>query len=117
MKPISEMIEVMQAFERGETIEYFNYKRWHVLTSPSWNWEMYDYRVKQKTKPSINPEHVAEEWKWLAKDASGDCYLYKDEPVKDDASWFNYPSHCANGFSSLVPGNCDWQDSLVRIRD
>ncbi|MCW0413513.1 hypothetical protein NG831_06360 [Xanthomonas sacchari] len=51
MKTTAEMIEVMQAFERGEKIEC-KYLRgndsWDVLPSPSWNWIECDYRIKAR---------------------------------------------------------------------
>lgn len=51
MKTTAEMIEVMQAFERGEKIEC-KYLRgndiWDVLPSPSWNWSECDYRIKAR---------------------------------------------------------------------
>ena len=46
-----EMIEVMQAYERGEEIEKCLVDcedRWVPATSPSWNWAQTSYRVKPK---------------------------------------------------------------------
>lgn len=49
-----EMIEVMQAYERGEQIEYrikdfMRDDEWYVQKSiPEWDWRTYDYRVKPK---------------------------------------------------------------------
>lgn len=54
-----EMIEVMQAYERGEQIEY-RYKdaeRWfsplHPSFEPVWNWAEFEYRVK--IQPAYRP--------------------------------------------------------------
>ena len=54
---LREKIEVMEAFERGEEIEY-RYKIedqdiWGYTdpTQPSWDWDSYDYRIK--TKPEV----------------------------------------------------------------
>lgn len=50
-----EMIEVMQAYERGEEIEKCLVDCediWVPATSPSWNWEQTSYRVKPKEKKS-----------------------------------------------------------------
>ena len=51
-----EMIEVMQAYERGEQIE-FRMKtipendKWGTMTQePEWDWRTFDYRVKPKLK-------------------------------------------------------------------
>ena len=63
---LKEKIEVMQAFERGEEIEY-RYKIedqdiWGYTdpTQPSWDWDSYDYRIKTK------PKQVTIE-KWLCE--------------------------------------------------
>ena len=57
-KTTKEMIEVMQAFERGETIEVIwrgvANDGWDVATTtPSWDWGEYDYRVAPKPKKQI----------------------------------------------------------------
>ena len=48
MKTTKEMIEVMQAYDRGEQIECFNDKQWKDVNNPIWDWLHNDYRVKQK---------------------------------------------------------------------
>ena len=60
------MIEVMQAYERGEQIE-FRMKtipendEWDTMTQePEWNWSDFDYRVKPK--PKYVPFETAEEF-------------------------------------------------------
>ena len=61
MKTIKEMIEVMQAYERGEKIECFNdEEQWRDVNNPIWDWLHNDYRVKPKTK--YVPFDTAEEF-------------------------------------------------------
>ncbi len=51
MKTTAQMIEVMQAWQRGETIEVrdIGEKRWGTLIDePSWNWIDSDYRIKPR---------------------------------------------------------------------
>ena len=48
MKTIKEMIEVMQAYDRGEMIECFNDEQWKYVKNPVWDWLHNDYRVKTK---------------------------------------------------------------------
>ena len=62
MKTTKEMIDVMQADERGEQIECFNddYEQWKDVDSPIWDWLHNDYRVKPKE--SYVPFHTAEEF-------------------------------------------------------
>lgn len=50
MKTTKEMIDVMQAFDRGEKIECFNDEQWKDVNNPIWDWLHNDYRVKQKKK-------------------------------------------------------------------
>ena len=53
MKTTKEMIEVMQAYLRGEKIEYrYGNTDWLECRVPIWNWNSIEYRVKprQKTK-------------------------------------------------------------------
>lgn len=47
-----EMIEVMEAFERGEEIEFSRVYTddWRDIGSPNWNWDQYKYRIKAKYK-------------------------------------------------------------------
>lgn len=50
MTPLAEKIKVMQAFERGEEIQYVccGYENWCDCTEPFWDWDTFDYRVKPK---------------------------------------------------------------------
>lgn len=52
MKTTKEMIEVMQAFDRGEWIEFANigFDDWVATEAPLWDWSSYNYRVKPKPK-------------------------------------------------------------------
>lgn len=71
--------------------------------------------VKKITKPTIDWEHVRNKFKWIAQDAEGGCWLYEDKPVEGEGEWKCSSGDCtsAEGFISLIPGTCDWKDSLV----
>ena len=71
--------------------------------------------VKKITKPFINWEHVHNKFKWLAQDSEGGYWLYEEEPIEIDGEWICSSGDCtsAEGFISLIPGTCDWKDSLV----
>ena len=60
MKTIKEMIEVMQAYDRGEQIEAFYNGVWVDIYIPEWSWGLRDYRVKPKK--SYVPFETAEEF-------------------------------------------------------
>lgn len=51
MKTIKEMIEVMQAYDRGEQIQVKTTNKkcdWEDVKEPYWQWNFCDYRVKPK---------------------------------------------------------------------
>lgn len=58
MKTTKEMIEVMQAYDRGEQIECFNDRTWKCVKNPVWDWLHTNYRVKPKKSyvPFDTPE-------------------------------------------------------------
>lgn len=64
MKTTKEMIEVMQAYERGERIEAKALNNdiygWDETKEPFWDWHNLDYRVKPKKK--YVPFDTAEEF-------------------------------------------------------
>ena len=63
MKTTKEMIEVMQAFDRGEQIQVKTTNKkcdWEDVKEPYWQWNFCDYRVKPKK--SYVPFDTAEEF-------------------------------------------------------
>jgi len=60
-----EMIEVMQAYMRGEAIEISDADKdeWEYIKEPSWDWVNNDYRVK--------PKGYDLEWYWEFKMSDG----------------------------------------------
>ena len=75
--------------------------------------------VMKVTKPSINWEHVRDDYKFLARSASGNAWLYSGEPVIEGKGWEDGGFGCAeaNSYASYTPGTCDWKDSLVKRPD
>ena len=61
MKTTKEIIEVMQAYDRGEQVQLLDIDgNWEDIKSPNWNWCKRDYRVKPKKK--YIPFDTAEEF-------------------------------------------------------
>lgn len=61
MKTTKEMIDVMQAYNRGEQIQILDINGiWEDKEYPYWNWTQCDYRVKPKKK--YIPFDTAEEF-------------------------------------------------------
>lgn len=123
MKTLNEMIQVMQAAQAGQPIEFKSsdgsiIRDWRLI-SPAriyWNWVECDYRVAL-TRPSIDWTHVAPQFRYLVRDKDGTCYLYTAKPYTDNFSIMfvlGSGSFCdATSHASLNPGTCPWQDSLV----
>lgn len=89
-------IEVMQAYLDGKTVQIFYEERWHDWEpeengEPVWCWGSDQWRIKPKevVKPSINWDHVAPEYKYLAMDKDGGVYLYTSKPehIMEFGTW------------------------------
>ena len=82
------------------------------------NRSLYPYPVEvvsRVVRPTINWSHVHTKYRWLAKDPSGSHWLHEKQPYKTDYGWKseNGDYICADGFATLSPGFCDWEDSLI----
>lgn len=87
-----------------------------VRTRPQWESRMsYQVRAieKPKTKPSIDWSYVAPQYKWLARDANGDAYVYKERPQRGGDAWIFGVCKSVDHLKCYVAGDCDWKDSLV----
>lgn len=65
MKTIKEMTEVMLAYEKGEQIQRSCIRLrdgWTDISEPEWNWEVFKYRVKSKSKTKFVPFETIEEF-------------------------------------------------------
>ena len=70
--------------------------------------------VTAAIKPSIDWNHVSENFKWLAMDADGKFHVYTSKPLQGNQQWTtNLPCTPAIHFASFTPGTCNWKDSLV----
>jgi len=56
-------------------------------------------------------------WKWRAKDANGQWFVYMDKPEIDeeDNSWFGEPYECLDDLFEGLP-KVNWRDSLEEIQ-
>ena len=71
--------------------------------------------TKKVTKPTVNWDHVNSRYNYLAQDESGTCWVYEHVPILIEDEWASSRGDCtpADCLQSLVPGTCDWEDSLV----
>ena len=71
--------------------------------------------VKKLVKPSINWEHVRDDYKFLAQDANGNAWLYWEKPMLGDGCWITTRGECseADSYASYTSGAVDWKDSLI----
>ena len=96
-------------------VTYTNDGKYHV----EGNITLFPYPVEITkatiNKPSIDWNHVSEDFKYLAMDEDGECYLYTDKPRQGEWQWAtNLPCTPAFHFASFTSGTCDWKDSLVK---
>ena len=69
-------------------------------------------------KPSVDWDHVSEDFQYLVQDSNGVCYLYTGKPSQGECQWVtNMLCTPAIHFASFTPGTCDWRDSLVKRPD
>lgn len=82
MKTLNEKIEIMQACQRGEQIEFMDCSReWKDTPNPIWDWAKTDYRVKPK--PKYVPFETAEEFlEAQRKHGEGLISIYDDCVMK-----------------------------------
>ena len=125
MKTTAEMIEVMQAFERGENIEAYDWtyatshNDWKPCPIPTWDWNAFNYRIAPApalVPDSIDWSHVAPEFRWMARDLSENAFLYTTPPSGLARVWTTrIASYTVNArsFASYKRGTVDWKDSLV----
>ena len=85
-KTIKEMIEVMEHYKNGGEVEYVerDYVNWERVIKPIWDWDTFDYRVKE-VKETIVIE------KWLLEDTSINTKGIKVViETSDINSWLSY---------------------------
>lgn len=101
--------EAMRA--HGGPYERFSDGGW-VDIEPRWT-QMTVYRVKSKTKPSVDWSVLKKAWRFIARDLGGDAYCYADKPTQGNSGWLRGVSMRIDHLASYDPGTCDWRDSLV----
>lgn len=121
---IRRRITIMEAYLEGETIEIKGLDHepdmWFPLNATKFdNWDAHDYRVKPKEDPTpdtIDWSEVSAKYKFMARDSSGDVYLYEGEPELSHFDWnicdWDYVD--ARCFASYQEGEVSWDESLVR---
>ena len=83
MKTTKEMIEVMQAYDRGEKVQLLNrFGFWVDIDMPEWSWGLRDYRVKPNKK--YVPFDTAEEF-LAAQREHGEVIVDKTSGEKSNA--------------------------------
>lgn len=117
MKTTKEMIEVMQAYERGEQIqESIDQRAWFSCV-PMWNWARCDYRVKPKPKyvPFETAEEFFEAQRKHGRDIIACGELYSNSYVDCYCNVFLYKSDTKDiftfNFETLLE-NCTFADGI-----
>lgn len=119
-KTIDEKLSVMRAWLEGEKIEsrsHFGDGEWYDATHPWWDWNKFEYRLKpsEPVDDYINWDHVSDKFNFMARDRTGEVFLYENKPELLDSVWTEYGRYIdARLFSSLKVGNKPWNESLVK---
>jgi len=105
-------IALFTSWVDGDGLEYYSSMagKWVYTSVPSWGRSI-RYRKAAPTKPSIDWDHVAPQFKWMAT-----TMLYEEKPRLSRTKWECTGGDCANitAFASFRAGTCDWKDSLVQ---
>lgn len=122
-KPFGELSDaevgaLFRAHLAGKSIEFYSgmAEDWRPVELPCW-WHRTPYRIAPEPliPDSINWEHVAPEFKWMARDEDGRAYMFREEPRLERNEWVSSPAgSLAVSFASYRRGTVDWRDSLVR---
>ena len=108
---------VVVRFNNGRTCIYTRDGKYGVDSSIT----LFPYPIeitKAAVKPSIDWNHVSEDFQWLAMDSGGLHHLFSEEPELISTEWTTHALYIyAEHFASFTPGSCDWQDSLVKRPD
>lgn len=89
MNNIDEMLEVLNAYKRGEKIEYYNdaIDRWWAADDPSWDFAEFKYRIAKPEPKKVKLEawlSGTKELRWFHEDA--------ETPMLQQNKWTRVPS-------------------------
>ena len=90
------MIEVMQAYTRGEAIEVSDKGAgdWSEIKYPLWDWNSFEYRVKPITKKvaidkNLNRHFISEQLSNIRELIDTEIFIYEGEYISvDDVLWY-----------------------------
>jgi len=90
-----EMIEVMQAYVRGEAIEVSDKgaSNWSEIKYPLWDWNIFEYRVKPAKKvtldKNLNKRFISKQLSNIAELIDTDIFIYEGKCISvDDVLWY-----------------------------
>ena len=72
---LSEMIKVMQHYADGGDIEVYKTDRWVTGVNPIWDWDTFEYRIKEE-KQKVTIE------KWLCQEKQGDFTVIESSNIE-----------------------------------
>jgi hypothetical protein len=91
----NEMIEVMQAYTKGEAIEVSvkGADDWSEIKCPLWDWNSFEYRVKPAKKvtldKNLNKRFISKQLSNIAELIDTDIFIYEGEYISvDDVLWY-----------------------------
>lgn len=115
MQATKDRIAIMQAYVDGKAVQAKVGGVWCDFDGePSWRLPTGEYRVKPLEPDSINWDHVAPAYRFMARDEDGTVWIYKAHPGLSSTCWSDGGT-CkeAEAFASFKVGGLDWKFSLV----
>lgn len=113
---VDEKVALFRAWTEGHLIEARNGtfpEVWTHHPHPAWRGDCI-YRVRP-VPPSINWDHVAPGFDYLAFDEDGEAFLFTRKPEEGAGEWLSGDGICkyASHFASLVRGSKPWNRALI----
>lgn len=121
---IESRVEVMQAWLDGKAIQFrpagevgpFGWRNFDCDRVPKFNFVNSEYRIRPADPDTIDWSHVAPRFKFMARDYSGNTYLYECKPKMTLIEFYCNETDrlvLADDYASFRRGSVDWSESLV----
>ena len=108
-----EQLDLFEYWLDGGKIEtLFCGESWLENPSPAWFGGL--THRKAVTEDYIDWSQVSPEWRYMARDETGQPLLYVKEPSMDPNNWLDLAMSAPVTQSSYKEGTVGWQDSLVK---
>ena len=110
--PPEAQVAILSAIKKGELVEIFRGGGWTSESRTVVVWLTNPYRIPPR-RHQINWDHVADHLVCMATAINGHHWLMSDDADHRDGYWISSERAPATAFTSFVPGDMTWGESLV----